>query len=204
MVTGIPHSKLVKLKYVEDFALNPQGVAFPLTYAIFSPHGLYDPDHTWTGHQPLCRDIYAQQYSRYIVYKSYIKTTFYENNNQVPIYCGTALTTGDIAFSNIAHATDIAEDPSIGKVKILPAYDKSSVTVKMSYSLKKYARTIQGGWDVLGAAVNAEPSYAFTYNVFVQQPEILATGDESMTAIPCHSEITYYVLFTGKNYQLRN
>lgn len=60
----------VVLKYSDYYLLtSTSGVA----YAIYSGNSVYDPDVTFTGHQPYYFDRYAQLYQNYVVLGSRLK-----------------------------------------------------------------------------------------------------------------------------------
>jgi hypothetical protein len=67
---NIPHlfndAHTVRLTFAQNntHVLNQDGTA---VQQIFSPFSIYDPDVTGTGHQPLCRDLWASQYDYYTV-----------------------------------------------------------------------------------------------------------------------------------------
>ncbi len=67
------------LRYVDTIAID-SGVT--LASHVFAANGLFDPDITGTGHQPLMYDEYQLLYSRYRVISSKIKVT--------PVGTGTA------------------------------------------------------------------------------------------------------------------
>jgi hypothetical protein len=64
-IGGFATKMLVKLKYVQNFSLDP-GVG-GIAVHKFRANGLYDPDFTGTGHQPSNFDRLALIYDRYTV-----------------------------------------------------------------------------------------------------------------------------------------
>lgn len=70
---GMPNSQMVKLKYVTTINLNP-GIG-QMTSHYFSANGMYDPDITGTGHQPLFFDQYMASYDHYRVVGSSCRIT---------------------------------------------------------------------------------------------------------------------------------
>lgn len=80
--TPLPMSLSNTVKYVEpiDITLSGSGAG---TY-VFSCNGLYDPNITGTGHQPLYFDQYMALYRHYTVMKSNIKVTPYGNDEAAP------------------------------------------------------------------------------------------------------------------------
>lgn len=65
-----PKKRLVRLKYCELISLNP-GVA-TLAYHNFSCNGMYDPNVTSTGHQPIGFDQHMAWFDHYTVIASKI------------------------------------------------------------------------------------------------------------------------------------
>ena len=64
-VFGFPNSIITTLKYVDTYLL--VSTAGAVTYQVMSANGIFDPDLTSTGHQPLYRDNYAAIYDVYTV-----------------------------------------------------------------------------------------------------------------------------------------
>lgn len=71
---GFPNSITTKLRYHEVFSYqsNTGGV----TSWILRANGIFDPDYSNTGHQPLYRDTYAAIYDYYVVLGSKIHVEF--------------------------------------------------------------------------------------------------------------------------------
>ncbi len=67
-------------RYCDRFTLDPGAAGAPAVY-FFSANGMYDPDITGTGHQPLGFDQWLPVfYNHYMVYRSQIKVTFFSQN----------------------------------------------------------------------------------------------------------------------------
>ena len=60
--TGFPNRKLVKMKYVESFLLNPAAAQTGVSY-VFRAADIHDPSYTGFGHQPLSHDLWQAVYS---------------------------------------------------------------------------------------------------------------------------------------------
>lgn len=80
--TSLPMSIQNTLRYVEDVSITVDGVGKG-TY-VFSCNGLYDPNITGTGHQPLYFDQYMALYRHYTVMKSKIKVTPLSSDEAAP------------------------------------------------------------------------------------------------------------------------
>lgn len=79
---GFPDKKLVRLRYSTVISLNP--AAGSLTSYKFSCNGMYDPDVSGAGHQPMGFDEWMSVYRRYTVLGSkidmrHVPTTYVEN-----------------------------------------------------------------------------------------------------------------------------
>lgn len=71
---GFPNSIVTTLRYVQGFQSSvTDGSTGSL---IFRANGIYDPDYTNAGHQPMYRDQWAAIYDYYTVLGSKIKVTF--------------------------------------------------------------------------------------------------------------------------------
>jgi hypothetical protein len=70
-----PDRSIQKLKYVDMIQLDATTAVVPAVWN-FSCNGLWDPNQTGTGHQPMGFDQYATLYNHYHVMESYIKVIF--------------------------------------------------------------------------------------------------------------------------------
>ena len=76
---GMSSKKKVRLRYVTEITLNASGVGLSAHY--FSANGMFDPDVTGTGHQPLYYDQWMVNYEHYQVLGSKIKVTALPSQN---------------------------------------------------------------------------------------------------------------------------
>lgn len=76
--SSLPDRMITKHKFVTQFTLNP-GLGATAWYG-FRANGIYDPDYSGAGHQPLYRDEFAVLYSEYAVISSRIKVTAFPGN----------------------------------------------------------------------------------------------------------------------------
>lgn len=72
-VAGFPLKLRTKVVYSDGVSLNPGSVA--VAKNSYSLNGLFDPDITGTGHQPMGFDNYMGVYSKYTVLATYMKVT---------------------------------------------------------------------------------------------------------------------------------
>jgi hypothetical protein len=70
---GMPSRKLVRLKYVDTISIDPPAAGVLAHY--FSANGMFDPNITGTGHQPLYFDQWMAGYDHFTVIGSKIRVT---------------------------------------------------------------------------------------------------------------------------------
>lgn len=85
-----PAVKRVKLFYY-DFGLTRSGVAGAVSNYYFSANGLFDPNITGTGHQPMGFDQMMLMYNQYTVVSSKISCTIYNTTASVAVRAGVYL-----------------------------------------------------------------------------------------------------------------
>lgn len=83
---GFPNTMITKLRYCDNISLTSTlGVR---ALQVYSANGIFDPDITGIGHQPMYRDNYAAIYDHYTVIGSKITVTFSSITNNTPMVCG--------------------------------------------------------------------------------------------------------------------
>lgn len=70
--TVLPNNYVCKMRYVEQFSLNPDNTGTP-SYQVFKCDSLYDPNTTGVGHQPMGFDNLMGMYKKYQVLGSKIR-----------------------------------------------------------------------------------------------------------------------------------
>ncbi len=81
---------VTQIQYTDEFDINLTSGS--LSTYVFNSNGLYDPDQTGTGHQPLGFDQYAVMYNRYRVLRVSYNVNF-----------GTIASTGAAVRATVAH-----------------------------------------------------------------------------------------------------
>ncbi len=104
---GFPKDKMVKLRYAQEFNINPGIGSFGFHY--FRCNSMFDPDLTGTGHQPLYYDQYIAAYDHYTVHGAKIKVTYVHSGSapQTPGYMGIFV--DDNATPSYASAGEVLE-----------------------------------------------------------------------------------------------
>ena len=85
-----PAVKRVKLFYY-DYGLTRSGTAGAVSNYYFSANGLFDPNVTGTGHQPMGFDQMMLMYNQYTVVSSKISATIYNTTASVAVRAGVYL-----------------------------------------------------------------------------------------------------------------
>ena len=104
---GFPKSKKVRLRYVQTFSLDAPGSGIATRY--FRANGMFDPDASVGGHQPLYFDQYMAGYDHYTVIGSKIKVTPSNASTAdiVPVYYGVII--DDDSSNSYTNADQIIE-----------------------------------------------------------------------------------------------
>lgn len=135
LVPVFPVTKRVSLRYYEYRILLTQAVGSPAGY-VFAANGLFDPDITGTGHQPMGFDQMMVFYEHYTVVHSKISVNFV--NASVNVYAragiylsadGSVITTPGVIMENGLLATDVL--PPIGT-------NKSSLLMNLDCDIPRY------------------------------------------------------------------
>lgn len=129
----------VVTRYVENqISINPGAAGIADNY-IFSANGLYDPNITGVGHQPIGFDQFMLMYDHYTVIGSKIKCTFINTDGSTPAQVGISLK------DNVAAETDIRRniENALCKYKTIGATgsgDSNKAIITMTFSTRKFFR----------------------------------------------------------------
>lgn len=144
-LTGFAKSKIVKLRYAEEFTLDA-GLGGIVSY-VFTANGMYDPNITGTGHQPSGFDQNMLFYDHYTVVGSKCRAKFFDANgaNGIPAYFDILLTdNGSTAgtFSNAAELIEsrFAHGSSMKAIGTERNYNGVSPWRTVNFSAKKFFR----------------------------------------------------------------
>lgn len=130
---GFPPRIVTKLRYADTFNLSSSSGA--LAKWVLSMNGLYDPDITGSGHQPLYFDTYASIYNHYAVVSSKLTVSF------ANMYTSTAAEVGVILNddSTTSNTYSTVREQNTGKsVLLAPLSGGASVkTLTLNFDSKK-------------------------------------------------------------------
>lgn len=186
-----PQSTTVKLRYIEENNLNVTTIP---EYYTYSANGLFDPNITGVGHQPMGYDQLTSMYNRYIVMGGKIEIDFWSQSldQLYGVYVGVKL---DDDTSFIQDCATLQESSNVRYKWMSMQGDNSQSRKKvvMYFSPKKMAKVknIFDNRGNLGAAVGANPTEQYYWHIWAG-----TTNDNTdLNAIYYRARITYIVQF---------
>jgi len=191
---GFPKSNLVKLRYVDYCSLNP-GVG-TIAQHIFKANGLYDPNTTGVGHQPMGFDQWSLFYNHYTVIGSKITATF-----NTPSTAFTGLLIGINLNDDVNMSTDALTVMEQGLTKYrlgnfnTTAGGGNGLTISRTFSNKKFFKIKNPSDNInrTGAPITADPTELANYIIFFGAPPGDTTDFTSLNAV---IKIEYIVIFS--------
>lgn len=195
-VFGFPKTIITKLRYAEYLSLNVSTGA--LSSNTFSANGIFDPDITGIGHQPLYRDVYAGVYDNYVVIGSEMTATFITDTATRATLVGVC---GDDNATFSTTATTRSEQNNSEQLWI-GANTGGSIekTLTVTYSPQKdLGVDAAGDGSFLATGVGANPADQWYFIVYAQQFASVATQ-----AVLVKVMIEYTVKFTKLSSQTQN
>lgn len=183
-----------KLKYVEQFSLNPS-LGATGTY-VFSANGCYDPNITGTGHQPYGFDQLMSMYNHYTVVGSQCRVRI-ASSQSIPMYAGVLLRDSPVPLT--FGTAELLEQPG-NKMRLIGyggtgGGDSKAHVMKCNFSTRKFFTKGRGAIvedSLLRGDSVSNPTEQAYYQVMLQ-PQFLTDdiGTQGITV-----EIEYYVVFT--------
>lgn len=85
-IFGFPNNLISKLRYCDS--INLTGTSGARALNVYAANGIFDPDITGVGHQPMWRDNFAAVYDQYVVIGAKITVKFANTSSTVPAVCG--------------------------------------------------------------------------------------------------------------------
>lgn len=192
-IYGFPNSIITKLRYATY--LNMTGSSGVLNSNNFAANGLFDPDLSLGGHQPLYFDNYASLYDQYVVIGSKITAEYSSNNSSIGAYCGIlgdddTTTTGTLE-------THLEQNNSISR--LCPAAGGPVLTLTQTFEpLKDFGVDAKADGSS-ATAVTANPTELWVYKVW-SLPADLTT----VTTVYCKVQIEYTVKFSELKTPVQN
>jgi len=186
-VSARPQSIRTQLTY-HEFALSINPAIGAAGVYVFAANGLYDPNITGVGHQPLGFDQYMALYNEYLVIGSTIKVTFNNSNNAVA-FCGIFLEDFNGTSSNMT--TYVENGNGVYSVMDATATGGAVKTLTHLADIQKFsAQKIDQG-DVYVGTAAANPTDTHFYHVVIAPFD----GATDLGSTLISVEIRYDVVF---------
>lgn len=189
--TPLPRTFKTTLRYQEGgLALNP-GVGGLADSHVISCNGLYDPNISGTGHQPLGFDQFMLMYSHYTVIGTIIRATFINldttNYQTVGMYVA-AITTEQ------ADMRVLVENGSKWKVLTPKANNRDGCTFVMKINPNKWlGRSKPLAVDELRGSASSNPAEQCYFHLWAS-PYAQDSTDGGL--VLCNVQVDYTVVFT--------
>lgn len=187
----VPRSKIVKMRYCENLQLDTGATvgAIGSGYHIFRANGIYDPNASIGGHQPLGHDEWVPFYNHSCVIASKITVDF-GNQNGNPVIAGITLLDDTTAYIG---APSTHCERSMSNYTLLGGANASSVkTLTLNCAPLKYLKKKLNDSEVQGDFGVSDPTEQVIYQVWIAPA--LPTAANILTAI--NVTIDYVVMLT--------
>lgn len=192
-IFGFPNSIITKLRYVTY--INLSAAAGSVAGNVFAANGIWDPDLSGVGHQPLYRDNYASIYDQYTVIGSKITCTYTSTNATLGAYIGI---TGD-DDSTVTGTLETLMEQNNSVSTMVGAAGAPPITLSQTFEpLEAFGvDTKDDGFSA--TTVGANPTELWCYKVWAINADISA-----ISPIYCRVEIDYTVKFAELQSPVQN
>lgn len=187
---GFPNEIITKLRYCDLLALTSTNGA--LGYNIFSANGIFDPDITGTGHQPMWRDNYAAIYNLYVVLGSKITVHWTPYTANANFICGVLVDDN----ANISSNLNSKLESNNSHWGMLSVGGSGPMTVVETFQPQQFGVDVKDD-GFSSTNVGANPGVQQSYAVWVHGCDTGGGGQVVYASI----EIEYTVKFSQLNTQ---
>lgn len=193
---GMPRRLAVRLKYVETFSIVPVAAGVPYWYH-FSCNGMYDPNVSGVGHQPLHFDQLMTSFSHYTVFGSKITLAPVYDSMNTTALLATAGVYGICQLGDTAQAasyTSISQllEADQRKSRIKQASNSGwntvngksgALSIQSKWSARKTFGKISSSDEQYRGSIAANPAEQTYFSVFYNCPTAAAAGLSFMATI---------------------
>ncbi len=186
----VPKRTITKLKYTETLLINPPAGGGGFTH-VFRANGMFDPDATGTGHQPMGFDQWMLFYDHFTVTGSTIKVNFLNRNATDAYTAGIGLRDSVTTHNNINRFREEAQTnyDYIG----VATGGHNTKNVYNRFSAKNFfGRSHVIDNEELRGSASADPTEQALYHILVGPSD--SASDEGVLDV--NVEIVYTVIFT--------
>lgn len=179
---GFPKELRMKHRYVQNGAFSSLNGA--VHFNTYSCNGMYDPDITGTGHQPMFFDQLTAIYNHYTVLSSKITIQASpRTSNTLPVAVGVYL--NDDSSVPYSELNSLCENSSTVWTFVAPGQPATRITKSFRAS-EHFGPGVISDPNLQGTA-SANPTEQMCYTVFVVAP----TGTASTERLDCIVTIEY-------------
>lgn len=116
-IGGMPRTKLARLRYATQFAINPNSLQFD--HYSFKLNSLYDPDNSGSGHQPYGFDNLMAYYTRFSVVSCKVTLNSVNNSTTIsfPGYYAAVFNTSADPTLTYLNIDAFLEDPKASPIR---------------------------------------------------------------------------------------
>lgn len=163
----VPKRMVAKLRYCDNLQLNP--TTGSLAVHRFCANGIYDPDQSGVGHQPMGHDQWSAFYERYTVIGSKMTATFSNqaSGGTANTICGIAITENSSFTPSL---TELRERGNTAWTYVGSAGSGDAIKqVSKACSPKRWkgVKNLLTEEDYSGLCTTSNPSEQLHYQVFV-------------------------------------
>lgn len=197
MGLGFPKKVMARLRYVNVVALN--GSAGALQTYKWKCNGMYDPDQSSTGHQPLYFDNYMAIYDHYTVIgsKAIFKIVSKDGTSTIPFRAATYI---DDDTSQTAQTIDAIAEQNQGQVVLFSGGDNNPPKIlTQTWGAVKWFGGDPLANDNLQGSASADPQELSFFNVAVQACDAVSSCNTYINV-----EIEYLAVFDEIKDQAQN
>lgn len=189
---GLPRQKVVKLRYSQYGQLTNPGTG-ALVYQKFIANGIYDPDLTGTGHQPMGYDQMVLQYNHYIVLGSQITVKVIPPQDSTGYACAVGIYLSDDTSLPYTNYTGFVESKK-GTFRLLNGASTRTSSVSSKFSAKTFfaVTDVKDNVDRFGQTVGDNPLEQAIFNLWYQAMD----GGTGPTNLMYLATIDYIVQFS--------
>jgi len=184
--TGFPKQLMITHRYVDTFT-NATSSSLIGKY-VFRANGLYDPNVTGTGHQPMYFDQQTGIYNHFVVVRSKIKVMC-SSGAADGVPTALCILCNDDATTTPTNIEGVRENANSSVMKLLVPQQGNQVILTASYDAKQIFGPDALAQDNLEGTAAADPTEGYFY--VVCQQGIPVTG----TTINYVVEIEYQALW---------
>lgn len=190
---GFPKRMVMTLRYAQQGVLSTGAAGVMATYN-FRCNGMFDPDQSGVGHQPMYFDQMMAIYDHYTVIGAKIRVTFAQADTtpttaqtRIPVLCGVFVNDDSTTTPGINGVLENA----LMSAKTFNLNAGSALTCKMGWSAKKvFGGSVLGNASLVGTAT-VNPAEEQFFTLFLDSAAMLDSTD-----VYYRVQIDYIAVFT--------